>query len=170
MLFGSNGAASAVRSQQSGQMSVELALCIPVILMVTGVLLNVLGYLNVCARFDRVAAEAIRIEATSPGYGQAGSDASAARARALIERSFAQSLLSIGVDIAIEVEPQDALAGGSGVAGADIGFSLLPRLETYRCSITYHPWPFDRIAGLRFFVLTHQRDYTVDPYRPGVFF
>jgi hypothetical protein len=147
-------------------MTVELAVCIPVILAVMGVLLNVMGYLNVCARFDRVAAEAVRIEATSPGVDAYGIGIREARVRQLIEDSLAQEGGGFKVDITVTAAPRSGSATPAASGGID--FSLLARLETFECRITYHPWPFDRFVGLRFFALTHQRNFSIDPYRPGV--
>ncbi|MDR1089086.1 MAG: hypothetical protein LBL23_07440 [Coriobacteriales bacterium] len=155
---------------QRGQMTVELAVCIPVILAVVGIALNVLGYMNVCARFDRVAADATRSQASSPGYGEEGTARAADRIQEVIETAF-QSGLGKGFNCDIEVTATAlALGGEEASASGGVGFSLLTRLERYDCTVTYHPWPFSQIAGLRFFALTHTRSYVVDPFKPGVVF
>lgn len=151
-----------------GQMSVELAVCIPVILAVVGVSLNVLGYMNVCSRFDRVAADAVRSQATSPGYGEEGSLLAASRVEGVIEAAFNGEGVN-GFDLDFSVSTTQI--GGFGSAtntDEGIGFSMLSRLERYDCALTYHPWPFSEIVFLQFFELTHTRSYVVDPYRPGV--
>jgi len=149
-------------------MTVELAVCIPVILAFVGVSLNVLGYLNVCARFDRIAADAVRSQATSPGYGQEGSALSASRVRDVIDSSF-QSSTGSGFDCDIAVTVTAVGFGGAHAGSGDgINFSMLSRLERYDCTITYHPWPFSQIVFLKFFELTHIRSYTVDSFNPGV--
>ena len=151
-------------------MTVELAICIPVILAFVGVSLNVLGYLNVCARFDRVAADAVRSQAASPGCGQEGSAIAASRAREVIVDSF-QSGTGSGFDCTIQVSATPVgLGGESATEGSGISFSMFARLERYDCQITYHPWPFSQIMFLQFFELTHTRSYTVDPFKPGVLF
>ena len=151
-----------------GQMVVELAVCIPVILAFVGVSLSVLGYLNVCARFDRIAADAVRSQATSPGYGQEGTALSASRVREVIDSSF-QGSSGSGFDCDIAVSVVSVGFGGEH-AGSETGlnFSMLSRLDRYDCTITYHPWPFSRIVFLQFFELTHTRSYTVDCFNPGV--
>ncbi len=158
------------RLKTRGQMTVELAVCIPVILAIVGVSLNVLGYLNVCARFDRVAAEAVRSQATSPGHGTEGSALAVGRVRETIETAF-QPDSGDGFDCEVEVTTTAVGLGGE-PASADGGlsFSMLTRLERYDCTITYHPWPFDRIVFMRFIELTHSRSYSVDPFKPGVLF
>ncbi|MDR2108555.1 MAG: hypothetical protein LBP28_03730 [Coriobacteriales bacterium] len=157
-------------------MSVELAVCLPVILAVVAIMVNVMGYLEACARFDRVAAEAVRIEATSPGYGAYGTALRAQRVNDLIAASFAERN-----EISVEVSGapgagadssagSDGAGGSSGAGGAGGGtFSMLTRLETYRCTLHYRPLGFGgEFFGLRFFDLSHTNAYTVDPFRPGV--
>ena len=155
------------REHNRGQMTVELAVCIPVILAMIGIALNVLGYLNVCARFDRIAADAVRSQATSPGYGQEGSALAASRVRGVIETSF-QSSTGTGFPCDVAVSVTMVGFGGESTGAEGLSFSMLSRLERYDCQITYHPWPFSRIAFLQFFELTHTRSYTVDSFNPGV--
>ena len=156
--------------QNRGQMMVEMAVCIPVILAIVGVSLNVLGYMNVCARFDRVAADAVRSQASSPGYGEEGSSQAAGRVKEVIEYSFDSGLGSgFNCDVAVTAT-MVGLGGESATPSGGVSFSMLSRLERYDCSVTYHPWPFSKIVFLQFFELTHTRSYTVDPFRPGVLF
>ncbi|MDR2671936.1 MAG: hypothetical protein LBC35_01290 [Coriobacteriales bacterium] len=149
--------------RRAGQMTVELAVCVPVVLAVLGVALNTMAYLNVCARFDRVAAEAVRIEASSAGHWAQSTTVRAERIRLTIQESFAEEPNAFNVDIAVLGSAQGALGIGGG-----IGFAMLPGLEIFECSVTYYPWPFDRIVFVEFFSLTHARHYAIDPYRPGV--
>lgn len=154
--------------QKRGQMTVELAICIPVILAIVGISLNVLGYLNVCARFDRVAADAVRSQASSAGYGEEGIALAASRVRSTIESAF-QSGGGEGFNVEFEVHVTSLGSGQEETAsGESISFSMLSRLERYECTVTYHPWPFSQIVFLSFFELTHTRSYTIDPFRPGV--
>lgn len=158
------------RGQRSqGQMTVELAVCIPVILALVGLSLNVLGYLNVCARFDRIAADAVRSQATSAGYGQEGNDLAASRVQNVIETSI-RSSTGTGFACEISVSATTVGLGGESTGVEGIGFSMLTRLERYDCTITYHPWPFSQIVFLKFIELTHSRSYTVDAFNPGVLF
>lgn len=149
-------------------MVVELAVCLPVILALVGVSLNVLGYLNVCARFDRVAADAVRSQATSPAYGEDGVTLAASRVEGVIERAF-DSNTGSGFDCEFTVVAAETGGGGrSDASEGGVSFSLLSRLDSYECTVTYHPWPFSKIVFLQFFELSHTRSYTVDPFRPGV--
>jgi Flp pilus assembly protein TadG len=149
-------------------MMVELAVCIPVILAVVAVMLNIMGYLNVCARFDRVAAEAVRIEATSASYDAYGSKIRAQRVQNLIQEAYEQEPNSFVIEAKVSVGSNSGAGQNRQPSSQDLSFSMLSRVETFNCSVTYHPWPFDHFAGLNFIKLTHQRHYSVDPYRPGV--
>jgi len=152
-----------ILKNNQGQMTVELAVCIPVLLMLAAIAYNVLGYLEVCARFDRAAAEAVRIEAASPGYGAYGSQVRAERVRSLISQSFAQR---DNVQIDVSVAPA---GGDSGSSGAAAVFAFPTRLETYTCTLHYQPPGFGRkVFGVQAFDLEHSGHYTIDPFRPGV--
>lgn len=168
MLYGSKKTDLLRREKNKGQMTVELAVCIPVILAVLGVLLNVLGYLNVCARFDRVAADAVRSQATSPGYGEEGAALAASRVEEVIAAAFDEGAQD-GFTCDFKVTSSPVGWGGNQTDNSQgISFSLLQRFERYECQVTYHPWPFNKIVFLNFFELTHTRSYVVDPFRPGV--
>ena len=151
----------------NGQMSVELAITIPVILAVMGILINTMGYMDVTARFDRLAAEAVRIEAVSPGYGAYDTRTREGRVRTLLQEQFTDE----GGRVSIKVTAYSGPATGDYSEESSSGslFSLIPQLETYECTLTYSPWGFkDSFFGIRFFEMTHTRSFTIDPYRPAV--
>ena len=154
------------RKSSRGQMTVELALTIPVVMAVLGILINTMMYLDVSVRFDRLAAEAVRIEAASPGYGSYGTNARADKVRALLQQQFADEARFVRIEVR-------AYAGAGTAAGEQGGigslFSLVAGLETYECILYYSPWGFDgSFFGINFFGLKHTRSYTIDPYRPAV--
>ena len=154
-----------VRIGNRGQVAVEMAVVMPVLLAVVGITINLMVYLGDCARFDRVAAEAVRVQAASPGYGEYGTTARAQNVKTQIEKAFeTRGYLSFSVS-----------ASGSGAEGDSsdegISFSLLSRQETYVCTMNYRPWGFgDSFFGIRFSGISHTRLYVIDPYRPGVLF
>jgi hypothetical protein len=147
-------------------MSVELVVCLPVILMILFIAVNLLLYLDACAKFDRIAAEAVRIEASSPGYGGYDSGTRAANVRNTIIKAHG------GIDgrhIALSVDARFAASYGGGQPSTAPTLPMTPFLETYTCEMTYYPlgpkWAFGAsLPGFR-----HSRSYTVDPFRPGVF-
>ena len=161
----------ALRSRK-GQAAVEMAVVMPVLLAVVGITINLMVYLGDCARFDRVAAEAVRTAAASPGYGNYGTVARAQKVQASIEAVFAdESHLSFSV-----VGSESGLGGGSGATGGGagggedgVGFSLLPHHETFVCKMNYRPWGFgNSFFGVEFTGIPHTRSYVIDPYHPGV--
>ena len=185
--FGSNGdrralLLSALRSRK-GQAAVEMVVVMPVLLAVVGIAINLMVYLGDCARFDRVAAEAVRTAAASPGYGDYGSSARAQKVQASIEAVFVdESHLSFSV---VGSESGFGGSGGSGGGGAGaggglggeggasggngVGFSLLPHHEIFVCKMNYRPWGFgNSFFGVEFTGIPHTRSYVIDPYRPGV--
>jgi hypothetical protein len=144
-------------------MAVEMVVVMPVLLAVLGIGVNLMVYLGDCARFDRVAAEAVRTRAASPGYGEYGSVTRAQDVQELIERSFEGSGY-----LTFKVEASES-GVGAGTGSAGIGFSLLPHQETFVCTMQYRPWGFgDSFFGIRFSGIPHTRTYVIDPYRPGV--
>jgi hypothetical protein len=147
-------------------MAVEMAVVMPVLLAVAGIAINLMVYLGDCARFDRIAAEAVRTQACSPGYGSYGSVSRAQDVQACIEQSFmGDGYLSFTV----EAQESGFGGGGGGATGGEIGFSLLPRQEVFVCTMNYRPWGLgDSFFGIRFTGIPHTRTYVIDPYRPGV--
>jgi hypothetical protein len=145
-------------------MAVEMAVVMPVLLAVVGIAVNLMVYLGDCARFDRVAAEAVRTQAASPGYGRYGIVSCAQSVEECIEQSFLGSdYLSFSV-----AASENSLLGAN--PGGGVGFSLLPSQETYVCTMNYRPWGFgDSFFGIQFSGIPHTRTYVIDPYRPGVF-
>ena len=173
------------RLDQCGQMTVELAVCIPVLLAVVGVAINLMVFLGDCARFDRLAAEAVRLEAASPGLWQLWlppppRGQSQGGSQSLLGSCFASAGLpvSAGAGISGTVDGSTGTAGGEATGGGQnvyqennrrTTFSLEPHHETYVCSLNYRPWGFgDSFFGIRFSGITHTRSYTIDPFRPGV--
>jgi hypothetical protein len=146
-------------------MTVELALCIPVLLAVVGIVVNLMLYLDACARFDRVAAEAVRIEAVAPQSGSYSSQARAQAVERLLRETFAgQKTVSITVSIGAAGTSSQGDTGGEGIS-----IPFLPRQETYHCVLSYRPWGFgDSFFGIRFNGLEHRRDFVIDAFTPGL--
>lgn len=147
---------------QSGQMSVELAVMVPVTIVVSLIAFNLCRFMEACAVFDRVAPDAVISQGVSP-TGEQSSLSSASQVASCIERALASSHCSVSVD----VRGADPVRLGGGLT-----FPLSPLLTTYVCTLHYHPWPGSFvIAGVPFsppIALTHVRTLVVDRYRPGV--
>ena len=151
-----------------GQIAVEMAVVMPVLLAVVGITVNLMVYFGDCARFDRVAAEAVRTQAASPGYSHYSAAARSRDVQSSIELAFyGSNYLSFTVTVS-EAGTGGETGGGAGSNG--VGFSLLPRQEIYTCTMNYRPWGFGgSFFGITFSGITHTRQYVIDPYRPGVF-
>jgi len=152
----------ALAHEGAGQMCVELAVLLPVTIVIALAGINLARYVELCARFDRVALDAV----VGFGVAPAGSQ-DAASAAAAVEGHIAQALGDVS-GLEVSVSPQ--AVGRLGQGGAT--FSLAPSLTRYVCEMRLAPWPSSLvIAGVRLGApvwLTHERSLVVDRFRPGV--
>ena len=145
-----------------GQMAIELAVMIPVCIVVALVSYNLCRFIEACATFDRIALDAIVSQGVSPP-GEQSALASTGAVRACIEDALAMPSCEVEVGV----------SGAEPVAlGRGLTFPVSPLLATYTCTLRYRPWPSSFvIAGVSMgapLVLTHERTLTVDRFRPGV--
>lgn len=141
------------------QAAVEMAVVVPVLVVLALIAYNVGVFTAAVARFDRLAPDIVMARAVSAGEGE-GSRADIVRAA--LEEAMA------GYDLEIEVVEEIEEAEG----GVDALVSLVAPLRTYRCTMRYAPWPSSfSIAGVAARVpafLAHERAVTVDVWRSGV--
>lgn len=146
----------AVRAQrrtgrsQRGQMTVELAVCIPVLIAVAFVVFNAMLFLESCAAFDRLARDAVRVYAATPAHGQSPSD-SASLVQSQLEEAFSEDYLSVSVQVSDKA----------------------PGFATYTATLQFTPTLFGRrfsgtIFGVSIGALSHTTHMVIDPYRSGV--
>ena len=133
-----------------GQMTIELAVAMPVLIAVVVIAVNAITFFAECAAFDRVACEAVRVHATAPAYGQ-GTDASVALIEETVKEQFDRANLQVSVE--------------HGETGADF--------DEYRVTLAFRPTLFGRgfrseVFGVSLPQLTHEVKYVVDSYKPGV--
>lgn len=151
-------------TDEGGQMAVELVALIPVMLIVAGIAANLIGYMGECSRFDRAAAEAVRVYGVSPGYGEYGEETCVANITQALEEAF------VGVDsVSVSVASQDiGVLSGDEVEGEGLLYSLVPNFRKYSCTLTYDP-PFfgSGVFGFSFPNLVYTNTYVVDPYEPS---
>ncbi|MGI6221257.1 MAG: hypothetical protein ACOYIP_05255 [Coriobacteriales bacterium] len=146
-------------------MAVELVALIPAMLIVAAICANLVAYMETCAAFDRAAAEAVRVEGISPGYGQYGAASRTSAISGLINESFGEGS---GVRVSVESSELGALTGTDYGTGRGLLFSLLPSVRRYSCTMTYEPPFFPRGAfGIGFPHLEHTCTYIVDPFNPS---
>ena len=133
-----------------GQMTVELAVAMPVLIIVAVIAINAMTFFCQCAVFDRVAHEAVRVHAAAPAYGQ-GPDQSCA----LVEQDIRAVLDDSNIDVAVSHSSTDA------------------DFDRYTATIEYHPTLFglglrSQVFGVALPTLSHSTSYVVDAYKPGV--
>lgn len=137
---------------ERGQMTVELLVVLPVVLIVAVIAVNALTFFGDCAAFDRLARNAVRLCAASPAYGQDVGQ-SALDVRAMVEEAMGRDNLEV-----------EAEASGGALGHA-----------TFTVTLRYAPTLFglglrDEVLGVRLPHLEHRTSLTVDPYKPGMLF
>lgn len=135
----------------SGQMTVELAVIFPVLIIVAVIAINALQFFGICASFDRASHQAIRVYATAPAYGWDSS-----RCCAQIEQSL-----------------KDAFAENEGTTITVSTQAVGVGLQEFTSKIDYLPSIFGmsiqgEIFGVMLPRLTHTTRFVVENYRPGI--
>lgn len=148
--------------EERAQATVEMAVVVPVLLVLALIAYNIMLFVAATARFDRIAPDIVAAHAVSPsGEGDGSADDGVSVIESQIEGAMA------GYDVEIEVTCTE----GGASSGDDL-LTLIGGLRTYRCSMRMRPWPSSlSIAGVDLGApvsLAHHRDVTVDPWRPGV--
>ena len=143
------GIANLFRST-SGQMTIEVATALPVLIVVAVIAVNVMTFFSECAAFDRVAHETVRTYATAPAYGQG-----VGQSCALIEQAINSQLDDDNLEVTVS----------HGVTGADF--------DEYTATLEYYPTLFglglrSAVFGVSLPHLTHTTSYVVDSYKAGV--
>lgn len=133
-----------------GQMTVELAVAFPVLIVVAVIAVNALAFFSECAAFDNALRDAVRLHATSPASGQG------------IEQSSA--LVQADLAAAFDAPNEETRVSAEGTAGGHV--RLTGTLE-------YAPTLFglglrSSVLGVGLPPLTHAASIAVDCYKPGV--
>ena len=146
---------------RGGQMTVELAVMTPVVIVVALIVLNLMGFVEACAAFDQAALDAVVSHGVAPAGEQTQSAAVDEVRSALAE--------ALGREDTCEVEVS---ASAVGEGEKDATFAVSPLLTRYTCTLIYRPWPrLLRMPGVTYeapLSLRHERELVVDRYRPGV--
>ena len=146
---------------ESGQMAVELAVLMPVIVVVALVVYNLARFVGYCATFDRVSLDAVLTQGVSPAGEQ-----SELVAREAVRDAIVRSLDARGTcDVEVAAEPARR-------AGDHASLTVSPLLTRFRCTLAFRSWPRSvAIAGVAFampLALRHERTLVVDRFRSGV--
>lgn len=137
---------------ERGQMTVELCMFLPIAIIIAVIVVNAAAFFGDCAKFDRVARNAVRVHAASPTYGQVGSGSSS-MVREALETEFSADNLSCEVTVSSD----------------HLGF------DTYEMTLAYKPTLFGmglrtEVLGVPLPSLQHTSRLTVCPYKPGMLF
>ena len=133
------GFAKRTAVDEGGQMTVEMAVAMPALIVVAVIAVNACTFFYQCAVFDRVAHEAVRVYAASPAYGEGSGQACASVEQAVRSQLDDQNL---DVSVAYAKVGADFDEYGMGLRSEVFGVSM-PQLE-------------------------HTTSYVVDSYKPGV--
>lgn len=133
-------------NRENGQMAVELAVVMPIILIVLVIAIDMLVFAGECARFDHLAPQHIVAYATSPAMDEYAPEARVSEIQRALEADFAKN------GSLVEVSCEDA---GQALAS----------MAVYHCTLRFSPWPLS-MAGAPA-MLEHECELAIDPYTPG---
>lgn len=142
-----------MQQRESGQMAVELAVTLPIVLVILVIAIDCLVYVGECARFDHLACQRVLELAVSPGRDAYDEGARVEAVRSALAAEFD------GHGERVEVSCSDA---GAFLSGA----------RDYELRLSMPPWPLEG-KGLSVFGasvptrLEHSCHLVVDPYTPG---
>lgn len=136
----------------AGQMTIELAIAFPALVIVAVISVNALTFFGECAVFDRVTHAAVRTYAAAPAYGQG-----TAQSCALVEQELHAAIEASNVEVSVRWEP----------AGFDA--------DRYVAHLEYAPTLFgmglkSSVLGVSLPKLVHESKFVVDSYKAGVIF
>lgn len=141
---------------QKGQMFVETALVLPVVLVVALIAINLFKFADMCSKFDRVAADQIIAHGISPSRS----------ANEVALEDLAQKIKTVlkcdgNCDIVVSLEGEREGIGNM--------VSVFPK---YQVTLKYKPWPHTLRLPLVSLEsplsLTHTTSIVVSPYKSGV--
>ncbi len=148
---------------ESGQMVVELAVLVPVVIVIALTVLNLMQFVCLCATFDRVALDAIVSQGVAPAGMQVEGVATEEVASCIRE-----ALASPRCEVSVQAS--SARQGGAG--GEGLTFPVSPLLTRFTCTLRYVPWPSSFVlVGVAYqspVALVHERELVVDRFRAGV--
>lgn len=135
-----------------GQMTVELCVVFPVIIVIAVIATNAMLFFGNCAEFDRVGRNAVRTFAAVPAHGADGGGAQS-QVQSALERALADENLEVSV------------ASSRDFRG----------YEEYVMTLRFHPTLFglglkQEVFGVALPALTHESRIVVNPYKPGMLF
>lgn len=139
--------------ETSGQATVELAVLMPVVIVVGLILINLGFFIECSSRFDRVSQDMVLAHGASPEGEQ-----SSEHAIAEITEAIKEAMANDSLEVNVKTEKIDMWSGGT--------FSLNPARIKFVCEMKYKPIPASfSIAGVSIqspFELSHSRSVVLD--------
>lgn len=157
-------------TSSSGQMCVEFTIMLPVLLITALIGFNVVKFVELCVRFDRLAAHAMVREVVSPATSE-----SIQTSMRHVEQRLSQAFVGEGVMVSVTCANQTILDHESSITGvksAAPSFSVVGTYTSLMATLSWSPWPKRFVlAGVTFEpppILTHTKRLVIDRHRPGV--
>lgn len=138
------------RGDDRGQMTVELAVALPVLLTVALIAVNAATFFGQCAAFDNLFCDAVRVHGASPAYGQSTQESAE-----LVRISLAEAFPQENLEVSVSTE--------------DAGWGHTRFTGVLRFAPTLFGYPLrSEVFGVSFPHLAHRAQIVVDCYKPGV--
>lgn len=144
-----------------GQMTVELALLFPVLLVLACICISCIQFIYACTYFDQMALDEIISQGVSPS-GSGGDDAVVREIQEALNYSFSNFKR-------VNIEVRQTTLGEK---ATDEILSFLTGYKKIECTLNYVPWPLS--AHMSFMgvhapiKLSHTRSLVIDTYKGGV--
>lgn len=144
-----------------GQMTVELAVLIPIVIVVALIVINLMEFIDACAVFDVVSSDTVIAQAASPAQNISASAMCSELESAIATALRRENTCSVSV-----------CCEDRGVAEKSITSSFLPHYAKYICTLKFRPWP--RALNLPIvsysapIELTHKKTIVIDRFKSGV--
>ena len=143
-------------SCQKGQMFVETALVLPVVLVVALIAINLCKFADICSKFDRITADQIIAHGISSSHPTDGETL-----ENLTQKIKAALKCDDSCDIVVSSEGESEGIGNM--------VSVFPK---YQVTLKYKPWPHTLRLPLVSLesplYLTHTTSIVISPYKSGV--
>lgn len=140
-------------TKETGQMTVELAFLIPVVIVVALIIVNLGFFTSACAQFDRAAADLTLSHGAAPSNEQ-----SSTQVQTEIQASL-QQVMGEHVDVDVALQHIDATKTSA-------LFTLNPTRIQVRCTMHFHPVPSSfSISGISLntpLELVHEKTLVID--------
>ena len=137
---------------ERGQMTVELAIVMPVALIIAVIAVNIMAFAVSCAEFDRVARNAARTYAAAPAYEQTLDGCAAA-----VDNALSEALGEPNIETKVVAN------------GSTQGYMSLFMTMEYRPTL-FGLGLKDEVFGVPLPAMEHSIALVVDTYRPGMLF